>query len=256
MDFEIKLPLFIGPFDLLLFFIDRDEIDIYDIPISKITDDFLKYLQEMEEMNIELASEFILVAATLMRIKARLLIPKENTQTDDPRKELVDFLLEYRRFKTITPIFEQLESEQLSKFKRGNILNETFEIAQQHEVEFELHKLDLYKLMTVYQKLWEKFEDRPRDTTHTIVPHPFSLQGQKEYLLNKLKSLKKKVSFTEMIGDYTKNTKLAAIYNFLAILELLQMHLIVLTIDEGYNNFWIESVEDATEINIQNTIAY
>ena len=93
MTFEIKLPLFEGPFDLLLFFIERDELDIYDIPISKITDDFLSYLKELDNLNIEVASEFILVAASLMRIKAKLLLPRPQLDEEgnelDPRDELV-----------------------------------------------------------------------------------------------------------------------------------------------------------------------
>ena len=92
-NFEVKLPLFEGPFDLLLFFIERDELDIYDIPISKITNDFLAYIQQMEQLNIEVASEFILVAATLMRIKSKMLLPRpqldEQGNEIDPREELV-----------------------------------------------------------------------------------------------------------------------------------------------------------------------
>ena len=97
-NFEVKLPLFEGPFDLLLFFIERDELDIYDIPISKITSDFLDYIHQMEELNMELASEFILVAATLMRIKSKMLLPRpqldEQGNEIDPREELVRHLLE------------------------------------------------------------------------------------------------------------------------------------------------------------------
>ena len=97
--FEIKLPLFEGPFDLLLFFIERDELDIHDIPISKITDDFLDYINHLEKLNIEVASEFILVAATLMRIKSKLLLPRPILDDEgneiDPREELVKHLLEY-----------------------------------------------------------------------------------------------------------------------------------------------------------------
>ena len=96
----IKLQQFEGPFDLLLFFIERDELDIYDIPIAKITGDFLDYIRQMETLNLDLASEFILVAATLIRIKARLLLPRkeldENNQEIDPRKELIQKLLEYK----------------------------------------------------------------------------------------------------------------------------------------------------------------
>ena len=91
--FEIKLPLFEGPFDLLLFFIERDELDIHDIPISKITEDFLNYLHHLEQMNVEVASEFILVAATLMRIKAKMLLPRPTLDDEgneiDPREELI-----------------------------------------------------------------------------------------------------------------------------------------------------------------------
>ena len=97
MSYEIKLPLFEGPFDLLLFFIERDEIDIMDIPISKITNDFFEYISDLESMNIEVASEFIVVAATLMRIKSKMLLPRlsldEEGNEIDPREELVEHLL-------------------------------------------------------------------------------------------------------------------------------------------------------------------
>ena len=102
MSYEIKLPLFEGPFDLLLFFIERDEIDIMDIPISKITNDFFEYISDLESMNIEVASEFIVVAATLMRIKSKMLLPRlsldEEGNEIDPREELVEHLIEYKKY--------------------------------------------------------------------------------------------------------------------------------------------------------------
>ena len=104
MSYEIKLPLFEGPFDLLLFFIERDEIDIMDIPISKITNDFFEYISDLESMNIEVASEFIVVAATLMRIKSKMLLPRlsldEEGNEIDPREELVEHLIEYKKYKS------------------------------------------------------------------------------------------------------------------------------------------------------------
>ncbi len=107
--FTIKLPVFEGPFDLLLFFIERDELDIYNIPIAKITDDFLDYLRHLESVNVDLASEFIVVAATLMRIKAKLLLPRKQVDDEgneiDPRHELVERLLEYKRYKTVLEEF-------------------------------------------------------------------------------------------------------------------------------------------------------
>src|ERR1700712_1173363 len=104
-NFEIKLPQFEGPFDLLLFFIERDELDIHDIPIARIADDFLNYIHHMTSLNMELASEFIFVAATLMRIKAKMLLPRYAAEEEgselDPKAELVRKLLEYKRFKLI-----------------------------------------------------------------------------------------------------------------------------------------------------------
>ncbi|HEY0772192.1 MAG TPA: segregation/condensation protein A, partial [Sphingobacteriaceae bacterium] len=119
--FEIRLPQFAGPFDLLLFFIERDELDIHDIPITKITDDFLEYLHKMNSLNIELASEFIYVAATLMRIKAKMLLPRIETDEAgneiDLKRDLVQKLIEYKRFKQITEELRLLEDERLKKEK-------------------------------------------------------------------------------------------------------------------------------------------
>src|ERR1700759_1861879 len=101
--FAIKLPQFEGPFDLLLFFIERDELDIHDIPIARITDDFLNYIHQMNRLNMELASEFIYVAATLMRIKAKMLLPRFDAEEEeggpDSKAELIRKLIEYKKFK-------------------------------------------------------------------------------------------------------------------------------------------------------------
>src|SRR5690606_20116422 len=116
-NYEIKLAQFEGPFDLLLFFIERDELNIHDIPISKITDDFLAYIQHMQALNIELASEFIFVAATLMRIKAKMLLPRpdldENENEIDLKKELVQKLVLYKQFKEVSENFKTLEDSRM-----------------------------------------------------------------------------------------------------------------------------------------------
>ncbi|MEO0332075.1 MAG: segregation/condensation protein A, partial [Bacteroidota bacterium] len=154
MSFEIKLPLFEGPFDLLLFFIERDELDIHDIPISTITNDFLNYLHELEQMNIEVASEFILVAATLMRIKAKMLLPRpvlnEEGEEVDPREELVKHLLEYKKYKSVVQELAAMEEERMQKYERGNVVKELKTLAQEQQVETELQHVDLYKLLKVY----------------------------------------------------------------------------------------------------------
>lgn len=252
MSFEIKLPLFEGPFDLLLFFIERQEIDIYDIPIAKITEDFLDYMHQMERMNIEIASEFIVVASTLMRIKAKMLLPRDETnEEEDPRQELVDFLLEYKKYKSVLQSFEELEDRQLMREKRGNVIDEVQKVADVYEVDIEMHRLDLYKLLQVYEKAMERFEARIEHVVHKIVPYPYTVAQQKNMLMNMLRQ-KPKVSFNEIVLSY--KTKIAVIFNFLAILELLQNGLVSLHLESGYNNFWIE--KKASEQQEKDTIIY
>ena len=160
MSYEIKIPLFEGPFDLLLFFIERDEIDIMDIPISEITRDFLEYISDLEKMNIEVASEFIVVAATLMRIKSKMLLPRLSLVEDgneiDPRDELVEHLLEYKKYKSVIEDFSNLEEYRMSKSSRGNLFSEINIISERAKVETELQDVDLYKLLVVFQNAIDK----------------------------------------------------------------------------------------------------
>lgn len=245
MDFEIKLPLFKGPFDLLLFFIERDELDINDIPISKITEDFLEYIEELERLNIEVASEFILVAASLMRIKAKLLVPRpevdEQGNEIDPREELVRRLLEYKKYKSVIDTLADLENTRLLQEKRGNILEEIKQVATQQESETELESIDLYKLLKVYQKVMERFEQDKNNPKHKVIEYPYSISGQKEYILTKVRGTEK-TSFKDIIEAFPN--KIAVIFNFLSILELLQLNLIKITIGAGFNNFWLEPTNE------------
>src|SRR5205085_12290190 len=130
--FEIKLPEFEGPFDLLLFFIERDEIEIHDISIAKITNDFLEYLHRMSQLNIEVASEFILVAATLMRIKAKMLLPRPEFDQEgneiDPRQDLIARLLLYKQYKEACVDMHVMENDRAAKAERGNVQKELAKI--------------------------------------------------------------------------------------------------------------------------------
>ena len=244
MSFEVKIPLFEGPFDLLLFFIERDELDIYDIPISRITHDFLEYLKELEKLNMEVASEFILVAAKLMRIKAKMLLPRPQLDEEgneiDPREELVKHLLEYKKYKSVLLQLSEMESEMMLREKRGNIEKEIKKLSESVNVESELQDVDLYKLLRVFQKVMFRFETAAEMPTHKIVQYPFTIEQQKDFILERLRE-KKKLSFVQVI-EYNRG-RLAVIYNFLAILELLQLQLISVTLGEGFNNFWIGSKE-------------
>lgn len=242
--FEIKLPLFEGPFDLLLFFIERDELDIYDIPISKITDDFLGYVHNLEKMNVEVASEFILVAATLMRIKSKMLLPRpvldEEGNEIDPREELVKHLLEYKKYKSVVSTLADMESDRGDKEKRGNLLKEIGLLSQQINVESEMQDLDLYKMMRVFEKVMGRYELEKNKPIHKVVQYPYTIQSQKDFLLRRLlQDRNQRVSFVDLVKE--KPEKIFVIFNFLAILELLQLGKIHLQIGEGFNNFWVES---------------
>ena len=243
MSYEIKIPLFKGPFDLLLFFIERDEIDIVDIPISQITKDFLEYISSLKKMNIEVASEFIVVAATLMRIKSKMLLPRLSIDEDgneiDPREELIEHLLEYKKYKSVIDEFSSLEEFRFSKKNRGNLISEVNKISERANLETELQDLDLYKLLVVFQNAVEKFEKEKNKPPHEIEKYPYTIDEQKQFIINSLKS-KEKISFVKLIND--NPLKILVIYNFLAILELLQQVKIKISIGKGLNNFWLIKV--------------
>jgi segregation and condensation protein A len=247
-NFEIKLPLFEGPFDLLLFFIERDELDIYDIPISKITNDFLDYMRHLEKLNIELASEFILVAATLMRIKSKMLLPRpqldEQGNELDPREELVKHLLEYKKYKSVVDQFHKMEETELMKEKRGNLMKELRQLAESTNVEAELQDVDMFKLLTVFEKVLRRHEEDKNKPVHQVIQYPYTIEGQKEFILNEV-LVKKRVAFNELFENAP--TRLSLIFNFLAILEMLAYGQLSIQVGEGFNNFWVMKKEEEME---------
>ena len=149
--YQIKLEQFEGPFDLLLFFIERDELDIYNIPITKITNDFLDFIHTSEKLNIELSSEFILFISTLMRIKAKMLIPRKEVDADgneiDPRQELINKILEYKRFKEASAKMAELEADRMFMMKRGNLQHEIAQIGEEAGEGTEIQTVTLFKFM-------------------------------------------------------------------------------------------------------------
>ena len=240
--FAIKLPQFEGPFDLLLFFIERDELDIHDIPIARITDDFLNYIHHMASLNIELASEFIFVAATLMRIKAKMLLPRyeaENGETEaDHKEDLIRKLIEYKKFKEICLELQPYEEERFKQEKRGNIaydLEQAERVAQPGE---ELTELTLFRLMTVYDRLMKRYANRAEEVKHTVVQYPYTIEKQKQ-AIDQLLKINKMLDF-KAIAQNSEN-KVHFVYNFLAVLEMLQQELIDIQIGLGYNNFRISA---------------
>ncbi|MEZ5041401.1 MAG: segregation/condensation protein A [Saprospiraceae bacterium] len=246
--YTIKLPQFEGPFDLLLFFIERDELDIHDIPISKITNDFLAYIRQMEAMNVDLASEFILVAATLCRIKAKLLLPRKPVDEEgneiDPREELVSRLLEYKRYKSVLEEMRELEEERALRNHRGNTARELKQIATKALVDAELESINLFKLLRAFERVMQKFDDSNPGTIHEIVQWGFTIEDQQNYIMEKVNTFKN-VTFGILFSAC--ENRIHAIVTFLALLELLNMEKVSIVIGEGNNNFWLSPVSEVIE---------
>ena len=244
--YEIRLPQFEGPFDLLLFFIERDELDIHNIPISKITNDFLDYIHLAETMNIELASEFILVAATLMRIKARMLLPRypkdEEGNELDPRHDLIRQLLEYKQYKEAAGELRQKEEERAMKVERGNVQSELSDIALNADGSTwssELNSLSLFRLMTTFEKVMERFRVNEERIKHTIIQFPFTLDEERANIEQVVRNCAS-VTFTDLFSNC--QSRLHACFVFLALLDLIQSRQVHIFISEGYNNFYITGV--------------
>ncbi len=239
--YQIKLDQFEGPFDLLLFFIERDELDIYNIPITRITNDFLDFIHSSEKLNIELSSEFILFISTLMRIKAKMLLPRKELDAQgneiDPRQELINKILEYKRFKEAAAKMAEMEALRMLMVKRGNLQKEISQIGETAGEGTEIQTVTLFKLMKAFEKVILKLNERQNKPVHTVVQYNYTMEGSRTFLLETC-ALEKNVSF-EKIFDQCEN-RIHAIFLFLSLLELVQQRFMTLLTGEGRNNFIIE----------------
>lgn len=246
--YQIKLEQFEGPFDLLLFFIERDELDIYNIPITNIINDFLDFIHSSEKLNIELSSEFILFISTLMRIKAKMLLPRKELDAEgneiDPRQELINKILEYKRFKEASVKMAEMEALRMLMVKRGNLQHEISQIGEEAGEGTEIQTVTLFKLMKAFEKVIHKLQERNNKPVHTVVRYNYTMEGSREYMLDICRT-EKNVSF-EKIFEVCEN-RIHAIFLFLSLLELVQLRFMSLLTGEGRNNFIIEWNENREE---------
>ena len=246
--YQIKLDEFEGPFDLLLFFIERDELDIYNIPITKITNDFLAFIHASEKLNIELSSEFILFISTLMRIKAKMLLPRKEIDAlgneIDPRQELIDKILEYKRFKEASSKMAEMEAKRMLVVKRGNLQKELSIIGEEAGEGTEIQAVTLFKLMKAFERVVAKLQERNNKPVHTVVQYNYTMEGSREYMLD-ICSREKTLSF-EKIFEVCEN-RIHALFLFLNMLEMTQAKYISLLVGEGKNNFIVEWNENREE---------
>src|SRR5215470_15143538 len=222
--YQIKLPQFEGPFDLLLFFIERDELDIYNIPITKIISDFLEFVHKQDSLNIELSSEFILFISTLMRIKAKMLLPRKELDEQgneiDPRQELIDKILEYKRYKEASARMAEMEATRMLMVKRGNLQKELALIGEESGEGTEIQTITLFKLMKTFEKVMKRVDQRNVKPVHTVVKYAYTMEESRVYALDKVK--KEKVMPFDKIFDICQD-RIHAIFIFLSMLELIQM---------------------------------
>ncbi|RYZ60821.1 MAG: chromosome segregation protein ScpA [Chitinophagaceae bacterium] len=239
--YQIKLPQFEGPFDLLLFFIERDELDIYNIPITRIINDFLAFIHQQETLNIELSSEFILFISTLMRIKAKMLLPRKELDAQgneiDPRQELVDKILEYKKYKEASAEMVQLEAERMLMVKRGNIQKELSHIGEEASEGTEVQTITIFKLMKAFERVMQRYHDRMNKPTHTVVRYNYSMEASRSNMIS-LAQRERTLSF-EKIFEQVEN-RVHAIFTFLSMLELVQGKYLRIIVGEGRNNFLVE----------------
>jgi segregation and condensation protein A len=246
--YQIKLPQFEGPFDLLLFFIERDELDIYNIPINRLIQDFLTYTHSGQALDIELSSEFILFVSTLMRIKAKMLLPRKELDEQgneiDPRQELIDKLLEYKRYKEAAVTLAEMEAIRHLMVRRGNLQKELSHIGEESGEGTEIQAITLFKLMKTFERLMERIRQRQNKPVHTVVQYSYTMEDSRAYILGVVRQ-ERTLSF-EKIFEICDN-RLHAIFLFLSMLELVQGNYMNLLIGEGRNNFILEFNADRPE---------
>jgi len=217
MDYRIKLQNFEGPLDLLLFFISRDKLNIYDIPIHKITNEFLKYIEMMKLLKIEVAGEFILMASILMRIKSKMLLPKPELEDDedieDPRLDLVQQLLEYKRFKKAGHELEKSQEIHDLSFSKG--IKEKIK-HQEESLDEVMRNVTLVDLLSMFDKL---MRDLPEQNIYELNAEEYNISTELEVIRSQFMNIKK-LPFLHLFQNIV--TKLKVVVTFMAILEMIQ----------------------------------
>ena len=245
--FQVQLPVFEGPFDLLLFFIEQQELDIHDIPIAKISAHFFAYLQQVKELELDTAGDFVRVAATLIRIKARMLLPTEAPfeaeEGEDPRAALAEQLLRYKQFRTVAEPLQQLAEKRHKKYARGNLEESYAILEQKYDAESTLQTLSLHKLLQSYRQLYNRhLLQQQSPSKQQIWRYPYSVSRQKKKILERLYKVGR-IRFLSLLEeeDTLEEKRLLCIFNLLATLELWQQGKIQVQGTSEYNEFYLLS---------------
>jgi segregation and condensation protein A len=241
--YKIRLEHFEGPLDLLLFFIKRDELNIYDIPISKITKEFLEYVNYIRMLDLETAGEFILMASTLMHIKVRMLLPREVDEKGeeiDPRADLVKALLEYKRYKEVSEELAFLESNQRKISFRGNFSADPIETPNEYGIL--LKNITVYDIARAFKKVIEGIKPEP---VHQIRKINITIEEQINFIMSKIEEYTNLHFLTLVHG---MKEKIRVVITFVAILELVKMQRIGLKESTNFNDFVIYKIDNGKHI--------
>lgn len=235
--YKVQLNNFEGPLDLLLFFIKRDELNIYDIPISYITNEYLEYIHLLEDLDLDVASEFILMASMLMSIKAKMMLPREESEYEeldetDPRYELVQSLIEYKRYKEMAGKMVDFDDESRKKYKRGYI--EIDNVDQQATGEA-LKDVTLFDLIAAFKKVLSDIERQ--NTVHHIQKVEVSVEQQSDFVIKRLQK-SGRLNFRQLCVGLAN--KVVVVVTFLAVLEMIKEHQIDLFTGDNPTDFTID----------------
>ena len=218
MIYKIQLENFEGPLDLLLYFIRRDELDIYDIPIAKITKEFIDVIEDWKRANLILAGDFIVMASTLMRVKARMMIPRPELDEDgeiiDPREELMQQLIDYKRFRDASDILKNMAIDSSQNIRRQ--FEQELSISEDDELEVYFKDITLYDLA---KKFKEAIELKPVISQFELSREPIRLEKQKELILKYFDG-EGKLTFTTIINSL--KSRMEIVVTFLAVLDLVR----------------------------------
>ena len=247
MSYRLNLDVFEGPFDLLLYLIKKDEIDIYDIPISNILDEFLEYVEMIKELDLEIAGDFILMASTLMHIKSRMLLPKESLALEegeeiDPRADLVRRLLEYKRYKEVAEALDDKEQTQRQVYWRHGAKpsDEYLKPSEEELASPQFQEVNLFDLLSAFKRV---LTFASPDTLTEINREEVKTSQKINEILDALEN-ENHIDFIELFKK--QGSKIAMVATFLAVLELARLKAIMIVQEQNFNEITIRRVDEFT----------
>lgn len=242
----VKIQVFEGPLDLLLHLIEKNKLNIYDIPIVEITDQYVAYVEQMEEENLDVVSEFLIMAATLIEIKSRMLLPKEQVEEEeDPREELVRRLLEYKIYKYAAGELEKMRDNAGQVFYgNARMPKDVLEYEETVDPDEVLSDITLRRLNEIFQEVMKKKKDKIdpiRSKFGKIEKEEVRVEDKVVHIRRQLKGLKN-INFRTLLEVQASKTQL--VVTFLAVLEMMKMGLIEVKQEDIHGDIWIDSKEE------------